>query len=57
MKKELTYEERIKWFFDNYYETGMEYGILLYTMKEIDLDYINWYGSTIKIPRYIEVNN
>lgn len=50
--RELTYEERIRWFFSNYYETGMEYLSLLHTMKSIDLDRVNWIdGEVIRIPR------
>jgi hypothetical protein len=51
---ELTYKERIKWFFENFYETGMEYPILLETMKNKDLDNLNWYGDLIKIPKYVD---
>ncbi len=38
MKTELTYEERIAWFVENYYESGMEYQSLLVTLKDEDLD-------------------
>ena len=48
----LTYEERIKWFVSNYYETGMEYLSLLVTMKNEDLDNFKWYDEIIKIPKY-----
>jgi hypothetical protein len=51
-REELTYEERVKWFFHNYYETGMEYGILLHALKNENLDCIKWYGDSIKIPKY-----
>lgn len=49
--KELTYEERVKWFINNYYETGMEYESLLISMKDKDLDNFEWYGEIIKIPK------
>jgi hypothetical protein len=48
----LTYEERIRWFIQNYYETGMEYQILLETMKDADLDNLQWYDEVIRIPKY-----
>jgi hypothetical protein len=49
---ELSYEERVMWFFQNYYETGMEYDILIETLKNSDLDNFSWYGEKIKIPKY-----
>jgi hypothetical protein len=52
MKTELTYEERIAWFVENYYESGMEYQSLLITMKEEDLDNFKWYDDFITIPKY-----
>lgn len=48
----LNYEERIKWFFDNFYETGMEYKILIESMKDQDLEKIKWYDEFISIPKY-----
>ena len=48
----LTYEERIRWFVSNYYETGMEYLSLLETMKNEDLDNFKWYDEIIKFPKY-----
>lgn len=51
-KIELTYEERVKWFINNYYETGMEYELLLETMKDKDLNNFKWYNDVISIPRY-----
>lgn len=51
-KIELTYEERVKWFINNYYETGMEYKILLETMKDKDLNNFKWYNDVISIPKY-----
>jgi len=52
MKTELTYEERIAWFVEHYYESGMEYQGLLVTMKDEDLDNFKWYNDTISIPKY-----
>jgi hypothetical protein len=49
---ELSYEERILWFFRNYYETGMEYLTMLENLKNEDLDKIEWYDEFIKIPKY-----
>ncbi len=53
-KKELTYSERVKWFFQNYYESGMEYEILLDYMKDFNLDSFVWYDEVISIPKYSE---
>jgi hypothetical protein len=49
---EYTYEQRIKWFIENYYESGMEYEGLLVSMKDTDLNSFQWYGETISIPKY-----
>ena len=50
--RKLTYEERIQWFVNNYYETGMEYEGVLMSMKDYDLDNFKWYDEYIKIPKY-----
>ena len=52
--KQLTYKERVDWFINKYYETGMEYKLMLDYLKDKDLDNLEWYGSIIKIPRYAE---
>lgn len=52
--RELTYEERVKWFLAHHYETGMEYEILLDNMRDDDLDNFKWYDDFIKIPKYFE---
>jgi hypothetical protein len=49
---ELTYEERVRWFVNNYYETGMEYASMLESMRDDDLDNFVWYGETIRIPKF-----
>lgn len=51
--RKLTYEERVQWFFDNYYESGMEYPSLLENLKDADLDRLPWYGDFIAIPREV----
>lgn len=51
-RKELTYEQRVRWFVNNYYETGMEYEAMLDDMKDKDLDNFQWYSDTFKIPKY-----
>jgi hypothetical protein len=51
-REELTPTERVDWFFDNYYETGMERMITRDTMVWHDLDHFEWYGEIIKIPKY-----
>ena len=50
--KKLSYEERIKWFIHNFYETGMEYEVILETYKDFDLDNVKWYDEIIRIPKY-----
>ena len=52
MEKELTDDERIQWFISNYYETGMEYKSLLFSMKETNLDGFQWYDEVVSIPKY-----
>lgn len=47
-----TYEERIMWFMKHYYETGMEYDLLLISMEGADLDNFPWYDDIIQIPKY-----
>jgi hypothetical protein len=54
MREKLTYEERISWFIKNFYETGMEYLILLETMKNEDLSNLQWYDDIIRIPEYVD---
>lgn len=54
--RELTYEERIRWFVSNYYETGMEYEHLLKMMKDEDLDHFKWYEEIVNIPKYCGVD-
>lgn len=53
---ELTYEERVRWFVNNYYETGMEYASMLESMRDDDLDNFVWYGETIRIPKFYSGN-
>lgn len=53
IKIRIKYEDRIKWFLANYYESGMEYGQLLRSMKNKDLDNLEWYGDTVNIPKYL----
>lgn len=54
IREKLTYEERIAWFIQNFYETGMEYPTLLETMKNENLDNVKWYDDLIKIPKYTD---
>jgi hypothetical protein len=52
--RELTYEERIAWFVANYYETGMEYALLLESMKTSNLDQFEWIdGEIIRFPKTV----
>tara|TARA_R110000803_G_scaffold78744_5_gene143995 strand:- start:716 stop:1183 length:468 start_codon:yes stop_codon:yes gene_type:complete len=48
----LTYEERIRWFVSNYYETGMEYLKVLESFRKVDLEKIEWYNEVVAIPKY-----
>lgn len=50
--QKLSYEERINWYFSNFYETGMEYEILLEEMKDYNLDFFERNGTNIYIPKY-----
>ena len=52
--KKLEYKHRIAWFISHYYETGMEYPILLENMKNEDLDKVKWYNGVISIPTELE---
>lgn len=48
----LTYEERVQWFVNNYYETGMEYLGMVEGLRGEDLDNFKWYDEVIKFPKY-----
>lgn len=50
--KEMSYAERVGWFFENYYETGMEMGILMKGMESEDLDKFKWHDEFISIPKF-----
>lgn len=50
--EKLKYEDRIKWFFENYFETGMELEILLENFKNQNLDSIKHYNQIISLPKY-----
>jgi len=49
---EMSYKERVLWFFNNYFETGMEFPSLLVSMKNANLDAFEWRGELISIPKY-----
>ena len=49
---EMSYKERVLWFFNNYFETGMEFPSLLVSMKNDNLDAFEWHGELIAIPKY-----
>lgn len=53
----LTYEEKVRWFVDNYYETGMEYAIMLDSLKDDDLDNFKWHNDTIQFPKTVRERN
>jgi hypothetical protein len=48
----MKYEERIRWLFENHYETGMEYEIMLDSLKSQDLDKLKWYDDFLTLPKY-----
>lgn len=52
LRKTLSYEDRVFWFINNFYETGMDYSNMLIIMKNEDLDNFKWYDEIIKIPKY-----
>lgn len=51
-RSRLYYRDRVKWFFTNYFETGMELGALIHSMQGQDLDNFKWYDEYIKIPNF-----
>lgn len=53
--KSLEYKHRIAWFITWYYESGMEYPILLETMKDSNLDALEWYDEVINIPTELPI--
>lgn len=54
IRQVIPYELRVSWFLHHYYETGMEYEILLDQLKKYDLNNLNWYDETIKIPEFYD---
>lgn len=55
MRIELTQQQRIKWFFVNYYETGMELEGLQQSLKDKDLDEgIDWIDGKVIPPKYLD---
>ncbi len=52
IREELSYEDRVLWFMQNYYESGLEYEIMLNNFKNEDLDNLKWYNDIIKVPKY-----
>ncbi len=50
--EKLDYDERIEWFFQNHYETGMELEIVKENFKKENLDSIKWYDTFVSIPKY-----
>lgn len=55
--RELSYEERVRWFLFKYYETGMEYEILLKSLANEDLDNYSYRDEIIQFPKYIKDTN
>ena len=52
-RRVLRYDEKIKWFIQHYYESGMEYELLLVGMENEDLDNFVWHGDKIEFPVYV----
>ena len=46
--KELSYEEKVKWFCQNYEEN---FDIMIESLKDDDLDNLFWKGSKVKFPK------
>jgi ribosome-associated translation inhibitor RaiA len=57
MEKTLSTQERILWFIQNYYETGMEYDVLKESFTDSELDNFEWYGQKINIPKKISYSD
>jgi hypothetical protein len=55
MKVEMSYKERVDWIFDNYYESGMERGIMYENLKDVNLDEFEMYGEVVSVPKYKDV--
>jgi len=51
MDRPLSQDEKIKWFFANYYESGMELDSLLISMQDTDFDNFLWYDKKIDVPK------
>lgn len=51
MDRPLSQEDKIRWFFSNYWETGMELDSLLVSMKNTDFDNFFWYEEKIDVPK------
>jgi len=48
--RELTYEEKVEWFVSNY-ETGMEFEIMLDSMRDDDLNNFYWCNKKVVFPK------
>lgn len=55
--RELTYEERVRWFIFTHYETGMEYEGLLQSLKHENLDNYEYRGEIVQFPKYVKDTN
>jgi hypothetical protein len=45
-----TYEQRVGWLLSSQYETGMEYSIMLESLREKDLSNLEWTNGIINVP-------
>lgn len=50
--EELDFEERVQWFFANYYETGLEMHYLRESLIKENLDAVKWHDTIVAIPKY-----
>lgn len=55
--RELTYDEKVEWFFKNNYETGMELEIMRDSMRDDNLDNFHWHGEKIQFPKMLSELN
>lgn len=51
-RPELSYTERIVWFLENYYESGLSQSRLIDAFIHEDLSNLRWNGDIISIPKY-----
>lgn len=51
--RELTYEEKVRWFVSKHHEDGMELKIMLDSMRDDNLDNFYWHKSKVEFPKML----